>query len=118
MSDNTCRLLSLSICNNSSANPKFISERGQPIKIDQIGNKTECALLEVAYKMGFDYEKHRNRDRIKKNFPFSSERKKMASVYEDDKGKMYLFVKGAPDFMMPSCNFFVNRDGGVSKMTE
>lgn len=83
MSDNSCKLLSLGICNNSSANPKFVSDRNSPLRIEQIGNKTECALLEVAYRMGYDYEKFRNRDRIKKIFPFSSERKKMATVYED-----------------------------------
>lgn len=68
--------------------------------------------------MGYDYEKFRNRDRIKKIFPFSSEKKKMATVYEDEKGKLYLFVKGAPDFMVPHCTHFVNRDGGVSKVNQ
>jgi len=81
MSDETAKLFCLGVCNNSSANPKFVQERGQPLRIDQIGNKTECALLEVAYRMGYDYEKFRNRDRIKKTFPFSSERKKMATAY-------------------------------------
>lgn len=117
MSENTCKLLSLGICNNSNANPKFVQERGQPLRIDQIGNKTECALLEVAYRMGYDYEKFRNRDRIKKIFPFSSAKKKMATVYEDERGKMYLFVKGAPDFTIPACSHFINEDGGVSKIT-
>lgn len=118
MTENTCKLLCLSICNNSSANPKFVQERNQPLRIEQIGNKTECALLEVAYRMGYDYEKFRNRDRLKKTFPFSSERKKMATVYEDEKGKLYLFVKGAPDFMLPSCSHYVNKDGGVSKINQ
>ena len=68
--------------------------------------------------MGYDYEKFRNRDRIKKIFPFSSERKKMATCYEDEKGKLYLFVKGAPDFMMPSCNQYINKDGGLSKINQ
>lgn len=117
LSDGSCRLLSLGICNNSNANPKFNSDKGQ-LRIEQNGNKTECALLEVAYRMGFDYEKFRNRDKIKKTFPFSSERKKMATVYEDDKGKLYLFVKGAPDFMLPACSSFVNRDAGISKINE
>ncbi len=87
------------------------------MKVDQNGNKTECALLETAFRMGYDYEKFRNRDKIKKIFPFSSERKKMATVYEDDKGKLYLFTKGAPDFMIPSCSHFINKDGGISKVT-
>jgi len=68
--------------------------------------------------MGYDYEKFRNRDRIKKIFPFSSEKKKMATVYEDEKGKLYLFVKGAPDFMWPVCSHFVDRDSKVAKITE
>jgi len=118
MTEGTCRLLSLGICNNSNANPKFVSEKSTNLRIEQNGNKTECALLEVAYKMGYDYEKFRNRDRIRKIFPFSSEKKKMATVYEDEKGKLYLFVKGAPDFMIPACTSFVNRDGGISKINQ
>ena len=118
MSENTSRLFCLGVCNNSNANPKFVQERAQPLRIDQIGNKTECALLETAYRMGYDYEKFRNRDKIKKIFPFSSLKKKMATAYEDDKGKLYLFVKGAPDFMLPSCTHFVNKDGGISKINE
>ena len=117
-SKNNAALFCLGICNNSNANPRFIAERGQPFRIEQNGNKTECALLEVAYNWGYDYEKFRNRDRVKKVFPFSSEKKKMATVYEDEKGKMYLFVKGAPDFMIPACSHFINQDGGVSKINE
>ena len=45
MSESTLRLFSLGVCNNSNANPKFVSERGQPLRIEQNGNKTECALL-------------------------------------------------------------------------
>jgi Ca2+ transporting ATPase len=118
MSENTCRLYSLGACNNSNANPKFVADKGTNLRIEQNGNKTECALLEVAYRLGYDYEKFRNRDRIKKIFPFSSEKKKMATVYEDEKGKLYLFVKGAPDFMIPSCTHFINRDAGVSKINQ
>jgi len=68
--------------------------------------------------MDYDYLKFRNRDRIRKIFPFSSEKKKMATVYEDEKSKLYLFVKGAPDFIIENCSSFVNRDGGVSKINE
>lgn len=67
MSDANCRLLSLGICNNSTANPVITSTSNE-----QIGNKTECALLEMSYKMGFDYKRWRSRDRIVKSFPFSS----------------------------------------------
>lgn len=68
MSDNTCRLISLGVCNNSNANPVITKTSNE-----QIGNKTECALLEMAFKFGYDYKKWRNRDKIKKIFPFSSQ---------------------------------------------
>jgi magnesium-transporting ATPase (P-type) len=42
----------------------------------------------------------------------------MATVYEDEKGKLYLFVKGAPDFILEHCSGFVNREGGISKVNE
>ena len=31
---------------------------------------------------------------------------------------MYLFVKGAPDFMIPACSHFINQDSGISKINE
>ena len=79
-SKNNATLFCLGVCNNSSANPKFTSV-DNVMRVEQNGNKTECALLEVAYNWGYDYEKFRNRDRIRKVFPFSSEKKKMATVY-------------------------------------
>lgn len=111
MSDNTCRLISLGVCNNSNANPVITKTSNE-----QIGNKTECALLEMAYNFGYDYKKWRNRDKIRKIFPFSSQEKKMATIYEDEKGKLLCFVKGAPDFLLSCCTSYVNADGQVSKI--
>ena len=65
--------------------------------------------------MGYDYKKYRSRDKIKKIFPFSSAEKKMATIYEDEKGKLLCFVKGAPDFLLSHCSSFINADGGISK---
>jgi Ca2+ transporting ATPase len=115
VSEHTCKILCLSVCNNSNANPIITQQKGA-IAIEQIGNKTECALLEMAYRMGYDYKKFRNKDHIVKIFPFSSERKKMATIYQDDKGAIYVFVKGAPDFLIPYCSKYVNRNGHQSKI--
>lgn len=116
MSENTSRLLCLGACVNCNANPKFEQEKGGALKVEQNGNKTECALMEMAYNMGYDYTKFRRSENIPKTFPFSSSKKKMATVFKDERGKLYLFVKGAPDFMIPSCTHFINKDGGVSKI--
>ncbi len=40
MIENTCKLISLGVCNNSNANPVITKSSNE-----QIGNKTECALL-------------------------------------------------------------------------
>lgn len=67
--------------------------------------------------MGYDFKKFRNREQQTKIFPFSSEKKKMATAYVDDRGTQYVFVKGAPDFLLPYCTKYVNKAGSVSKIT-
>jgi magnesium-transporting ATPase (P-type) len=51
-------LISTGVCLNSSANPKIEIIDGQK-RIDQIGNKTDCALLELAHTLGYDYREVR-----------------------------------------------------------
>jgi hypothetical protein len=55
MSEDTCRLLNLGIIMNTIATPVFLEETGKAFKIEHIGNKTESALLEMAYRMGYNY---------------------------------------------------------------
>ena len=45
----------------------------------------------------------------------------MATIYEDENNKakkLLCFVKGAPDFLLSACNFYVNADGVNSKINE
>ena len=95
------------ICQNSTANP--VIEIG---KNQQIGNKTECATLELAFRLGYDYKKIRNKDNIMVSYPFSSARKKMTTIYQADDG-IYVFCKGAPEFIVPNCSHYVNVEGDV-----
>ena len=57
------------MCLNSSANPVIEGD-----KIEQIGNKTDCALLQLAHILGYDYRQVRkdNQSNIVKMVPFSS----------------------------------------------
>jgi magnesium-transporting ATPase (P-type) len=105
-------MLCLGVCNNSTANP-VITATGN----EQIGNKTECALLGMSHHMGYDYKRWRMKDKIVKAFPFSSLEKKMATVYADEK-KTYTFVKGGPDFLLDYCSQYINIDGGISKINQ
>lgn len=48
------------VCLNSNADP-IVSHTD---KFEQIGNKTECALLEMAYNMGFNFKKIRAENKV------------------------------------------------------
>ena len=65
-----------SICINSSANPKL---KGKTLELR--GNSTECALLEIVYNLGYNYENYRNTPNVIKVFPFNSLKKKMTTIY-------------------------------------
>ena len=54
-------LISNSVCVNSDARPKKVADGS----FEQIGNKTECSLLELADKLGFEYEKIRENDNVR-----------------------------------------------------
>ncbi len=60
-----------------------------------LGDPTEIALLEYADRAGFSYS-----PRIVGGTPFSSERKRM-SVLAEENGRLY--VKGAPDVLLKLC---------------
>ena len=112
----TCKLLSTGACVNSNAHPK-VEVKSNRTHFEQIGNKTECALLEMAFKFGYDFRNVRDKqkDKILKIFPFSSERKKMTTVFEDGK-QILSFTKGAPDFLIDKCTKYISRNGTVAKI--
>ncbi|CAD8141668.1 unnamed protein product [Paramecium pentaurelia] len=107
----TLSLLCEGICLNSMAHPQ-IDENG---KFEHIGNKTECALLELAYKFGYDFRQIRQNmgEKIKKKFPFNSEKKKMTIVLDlkGDRTQFTIFTKGAPDMLLDKCSHYINAEG-------
>lgn len=66
----------------------------------------------MAYKLGYNYRTHRNKDDIIKIYPFSSKVKSMTTIGKID-GEPYTFAKGAPDFMIKHCSHYVNKNGEV-----
>ena len=68
-----------------------------------IGNPTEAALLRHIADGGYDYKALRGRVKVTRQLPFSTERKYMATLCNDD-GRDWLYVKGAPEIVMSRCN--------------
>jgi len=113
IAENLGEIISVGVSLNSSANPIFEGD-----KVDQIGNKTDCALLELARDLGYDYRKIRKESEqsLIKVLPFSSETKTMSSVV-NYKGKVHIFTKGAPDFLIKSCTKYIDAAGNAVDIT-
>lgn len=91
------------LCNHSD----LVVKRG---KYAIEGDPTDGALLVAARKFGIDYDV-KERYKIIKEIPFDSERKRMSVVVEDENRIRMLIVKGAPDVLLPRCNFVLNKNG-------
>lgn len=72
------------------------------------GDPTDGALLVAARKIGLN---HLSRDKfhIVKEIPFDSDRKRMSIVVDDDSGQRFLITKGAPDVLLPRCNYVLDK---------
>ena len=77
---------------------------------DAVGEPTECALVNFAYKLGLNKnEQKRILVRIGE-IPFDSGRKMMTTVHRAENGEIIQFTKGAPDEILKRCVSYL--DGG------
>jgi P-type Ca2+ transporter type 2C len=91
------------LCNDST----LFEERGKwSIK----GDPTEAALLVLAAKAGLRWDQVRQQYPRIKEFPFSSDRKRMTTIHRTDDGKIRAVVKGAPEVVLERCSYFLNGD--------
>ena len=101
-------------CDQATA---IYDEKGNP-KV--LGNKTEAALLGWVEGMKGDYRKVRSENadvlKMKKEFPFSSARKRMSSVVEVAQGYR-LYTKGASEIVLGLCNQLLTLDGSVVELS-
>lgn len=68
----------------------------------QIGNKTECALLDLIQKLDGSYEDIRQKipeSHLVKVYTFSSDRKMMSTIIQRDEGYR-LYTKGASEMVL------------------
>ncbi|KAG0201269.1 hypothetical protein BGX28_005842 [Mortierella sp. GBA30] len=94
-------LMHETIAINSSA---FESEDDKG-NLSFIGSKTEVALLDFSKKIGgADYRQLREAAPIVHLYPFSSERKSMATIVQMGPNKFRLHAKGASEIIMKRCD--------------
>lgn len=98
-----------SVCINSSNSFLKVEEKGT---VKYNGNKTECSMLLLTRKLGFDYEERRKSATILHLFPFSSERKRMSVILQDPKDKRtFLHTKGASEIVLGMCTSYLTKNG-------
>ena len=76
-----------------------------------IGNPTEGALLLWLQGQGEDYQQLRDRVETVDQLTFSTERKYMATLVRDAKGRCVLYVKGAPEIVFSKSLWVATADG-------
>ncbi|NLH96759.1 MAG: cation-translocating P-type ATPase [Clostridiaceae bacterium] len=87
-------------------------------KSDAIGEPTECALVNFAYKTGFDKtELEKTMPRVAEA-PFDSMRKMMSTVHKDPSGGYVQYTKGAPDELLEKCTRMLSGDEIVALTDE
>ena len=87
-------LLASVLCNDASL------ARGSG---DDVGDPTETALLEYAASRGLDVDAARAEYPRLDALPFDSERKLMATRHQASGGGTVVYVKGAPEVVLPLC---------------
>jgi Ca2+-transporting ATPase len=86
----------LTLCNDSKVT------RVDQEHIQTIGDPTETALIDFAFKKGFHKDVMENSCPRVAEFPFDSDRKLMTTVNKVD-GNLRVMTKGAPDVLLSRC---------------
>jgi len=80
---------------------------------ERIGDPTELALLEAAASAGFEQGRLEAQLPRRDELPFSAERKRMTTVHESADGAGVVYVKGAPESVLPRCSSVLGAEGPV-----
>jgi Ca2+-transporting ATPase len=94
---------------NSTAD---IEKTGNEVKY--LGSATECALL--LYNDSYDYIKERETTKILHQIPFTSKRKRMSTIIDED-NTCTVLTKGAPEVILDLCQY-EHLDNRVVKLTD
>mmetsp|Transcript_12255 Transcript_12255/g.42510 ORF Transcript_12255/g.42510 Transcript_12255/m.42510 type:complete len:1092 (+) Transcript_12255:149-3424(+) len=107
-------LLAKNMALNSDANLSM----GKNGRIEHLGNKTECALLQFVEQLGHNYKSLRDGQPVLHRFHFTSASKRMSTAVREGEGKQRLHVKGASEIVVALCKKIMHVDGSVHPLSK
>ncbi|MEM2896892.1 MAG: cation-transporting P-type ATPase [Candidatus Bathyarchaeia archaeon] len=100
------------LCNNAS-----LRKNDQNSTWEIFGDPTEGALIVAAAKAKLEKEMLESSYPRIGEIPFTSERKRMATIHKTPDGEIHAYKKGAPEIILERCNRIIE-DGEEKKLTE
>lgn len=98
------RLLEIGLlCNTATLVPPAAGRRSKASVWRIEGDPTEGALLVAAAKAGLSRREYERSHRLVTEVPFTAERRRMTSVWQDGSGLALVCAKGAPDVVLERC---------------
>jgi Ca2+-transporting ATPase len=85
-------------------------------KFVTLGNSTEGALLQWLREAGLDYNRLRRQHPVLYQVHFSSERKRMTTVFAHGDG-LAVLIKGAPEWILEGCTSYLMDAGQIQPLT-
>eukprot|EP00178_Gracilaria_changii_P023857 TRINITY_DN720_c0_g1_i1.p1 TRINITY_DN720_c0_g1~~TRINITY_DN720_c0_g1_i1.p1 ORF type:complete len:719 (+),score=149.17 TRINITY_DN720_c0_g1_i1:289-2445(+) len=107
LSEQYRNLLCTSMALNTQANLQFNASG----TVDHLGNKTECALLQLVHSWQRDYHGIRKERDIFRVYMFDSVKKSMSTAERLGNGVIRLHTKGAPELVVKKCTYKLEPDG-------
>ncbi|RCN30007.1 calcium-translocating P-type ATPase, PMCA-type [Ancylostoma caninum] len=112
----TRELLVEGIAINSGYSSQVLPPAKQGEQRQQVGNKTECALLGFILDLNQSYDDIRTKhpeESLFKVYTFNSSRKSMMTVIELPSGGYRIYAKGASEIILSRCSFILGQDGAL-----
>lgn len=102
------KILSKAICRNSTAFYKVVDGK-QEIS----GSRTEGAMIDLITSLGEDIYHYRDPEQELLKFAFTSESKKMTTVYNKYDQGFEVYTKGASEVMIDICSYYMTGNGQI-----
>lgn len=94
------------------ANDTTVS-RSESGEVENIGDPTETALVDLGFAVGVDKEQEEQRTPRVAEIPFDSERKLMTTLHRTEEGSIEICTKGGVDELLACCDSI--EEGGVAR---